>query len=946
MTRLGHLLRGLAALGLLAALVVGIPWALWHFVGWPLPHHVPSAGQVGRALDHQGIPDQSLVDALAVVVWITWAVLVTSIAVEVPAALSGRHAPRLPLAGIFQPITGRLVVAVMIACLTLAPRPGHPSAPGSAGGGLSAATVRQPFAALVVHDTALKETVLTDTGRPLAATTPSAPASSVASSPPNATAAAPLPGAATTYVVQRGDTLWGIAEEQLGEPLRWSEIYQLNEGRPQPDGATLTDPHWIDPGWTLVLPSSSSPVTWEPAPTPSPPPPPATPGAPTTTTQPATTMPLPVAAPTHAHPATTPTTVPSPSTEPRPATFVPAARERGPSSSATRRAGTTGAPVRLPSGSMVAGSFAAGVLSAVAVGRLRRRHAYRYRPPEPGRNLAPEPLRPTLRHLAHAGGVDAAHEDTTEHEELPSGPFDDAERRQDPGRLDFGTRNGESVTVEITDLSGIALCGPATDDIARALVAGLVVRAGPGAAEILITASLGDRLLPGLDSDQAIRRAKTVDDLARALQSEIVARTRRLDSAEAPDARNYRAANPENPLPLLVALLDGVPADSVGRWSALLESVGRLAIAIVFLGDSPAATGRLSTDASRIVTDSSLPVLIERLTGAQLFGLRGDEVVELLGAVADSHRDGGFDEVDLSVDEPIVALHPSGGIEQPTPPSERGGEPWPETDLVEEGQDRPIVVQMLGPLRITAHSEPVTIGLRSRAKDLFAWYLLRPEGATSDEAVDALWPDTTPERVLKQFWRAFGDLRSRFREPRNDALDVLTKTGEYYQPCAAEIACDLWEFQSSLAEAARATDDDHARAALRRTVDTYRGDLLQGADYPWVEPVRQDLHRRALDAHIRLADLEDHTGHPDAAVDTLERAIELDRYAEEPYRRLMALHAVHGRLDAVSTTWKLLHTRLADLDLDVEPATTRLYRTLITTDSDAADRQHPIRLSS
>ena len=159
------------------------------------------------------------------------------------------------------------------------------------------------------------------------------------------------------------------------------------------------------------------------------------------------------------------------------------------------------------------------------------------------------------------------------------------------------------------------------------------------------------------------------------------------------------------------------------------------------------------------------------------------------------------------------------------------------------------------------------------------------------------------------------------------------------RPCAAEIACDLWEFQAALADATRATDDQ-ARAALRRAVDAYRGDLLQGSDYPWVEPVRQDLHRRALDAHLRLAELEDHSGQPDAAADTLERAIDIDRYAEEPYRRLMALHGAHGRIDAVTATWKLLHQRLGDLDLEVEPATTRLYRSLTI-----SDRRHVRRCS-
>ena len=526
---------------------------------------------------------------------------------------------------------------------------------------------------------------------------------------------------------------------------------------------------------------------------------------------------------------------------------------------------------------------------------------------------------------------------------FPIAPFDDTERRLDPGHLEVGTRDGATVTVETTDLSGIALCGQATDDIARALVASLLVRAGPGAFEVLLSVRLAERLLPGLGPDAAIRRAKASDDLARAVEAEMIARTRRLDAVEAIDAMSYREANPENPLPLLVVLLDDVHDDSIGRWAALVGGSARLGIAVVFLGDSPAAIGRLSADASRTVTHADPPALAEHLAGAQLFGLRADEAVELRGAVADSldEEDPDDDEIDVLVDEPITVLHPVGRADEPS----STGEPWPDPCVVEEGQDRAIVVQMLGPFRITAHGEPVATGLRSRAKALFAWYLVRPEGATSDEAVDALWPDTTPEHVGKQFWRAFGALRARFRGPGDEALDVLTKTGEHYQPCAAEIACDLWEFQAALADAARATDDQ-ARAALRQAVDTYRGDLLQGSDYPWVEPVRQDLHRRALDAHLRLAELEDHGGHPDAAADTLERAIDLDRYAEEPYRRLMALQGAHGRIDAVTATWKLLHQRLGDLDLEVEPATTRLYRSLTTSAPDTSDGARPIRLSS
>src|SRR5690606_20881036 len=56
------------------------------------------------------------------------------------------------------------------------------------------------------------------------------------------------------YTVQPGDTLWDIAERELGDPFRWPEIYKLNRGKVQPSGGTLTDPDLIQPGWVLRIP--------------------------------------------------------------------------------------------------------------------------------------------------------------------------------------------------------------------------------------------------------------------------------------------------------------------------------------------------------------------------------------------------------------------------------------------------------------------------------------------------------------------------------------------------------------------------------------------------------------------------------------------------------------------------------------------------------------------
>jgi hypothetical protein len=59
------------------------------------------------------------------------------------------------------------------------------------------------------------------------------------------------------YRVRRGDSLWRIAERELGSGFRWDEIYRLNEGKRFPDGESLTDPHLILPGWVLDLPGGT-----------------------------------------------------------------------------------------------------------------------------------------------------------------------------------------------------------------------------------------------------------------------------------------------------------------------------------------------------------------------------------------------------------------------------------------------------------------------------------------------------------------------------------------------------------------------------------------------------------------------------------------------------------------------------------------------------------------
>ncbi|MEV0892995.1 LysM peptidoglycan-binding domain-containing protein [Promicromonospora sp. NPDC050262] len=62
--------------------------------------------------------------------------------------------------------------------------------------------------------------------------------------------------AAAEVVVEPGDTLWGIAEEELGDGTKYPEVFEASRATDQPGGERLTDPDLIYPGWTVTVPGA------------------------------------------------------------------------------------------------------------------------------------------------------------------------------------------------------------------------------------------------------------------------------------------------------------------------------------------------------------------------------------------------------------------------------------------------------------------------------------------------------------------------------------------------------------------------------------------------------------------------------------------------------------------------------------------------------------------
>jgi nucleoid-associated protein YgaU len=250
--------HGLLALTALATLLIGLPVLLLALGADPLSARVPSGERLRQLL---ASPDDGtlLLGVLRVAAWAGWVALVVSVAVEVATAAAGRAAPVLwGLTAIQRP------AAFLIAAV--------------------AATIASPAAASAAtpeHATAFAITVPGPGSGPWPATTPGlGPPEDPSTGPrpveptsghasvegwtptpePTRIAAAARARADRLPAVRVGryDSLWRIAERTLGDGRRWSEIYRLNAGRPQPEEARLTDPNTIVEGWTLLLPADAT----------------------------------------------------------------------------------------------------------------------------------------------------------------------------------------------------------------------------------------------------------------------------------------------------------------------------------------------------------------------------------------------------------------------------------------------------------------------------------------------------------------------------------------------------------------------------------------------------------------------------------------------------------------------------------------------------------------
>jgi DNA-binding SARP family transcriptional activator len=924
----GRLLRAVAALAVLAGFVAGVPWLLtasagWplSWIGWPQLAQIPGLAELSAALTSPW-SDQMILGLLASVGWVLWLIFVRHVIVEVIAAsadaAAARHGrPRVPMAGrgpirwVAAVLVGAIVGAVLFDAARTVTGVGATNTAAAA----ADAAARRPAVAVapaqpaapIVHGPRPAVTVPTDaaTARPVLASASSRDAEVPAW-------ARGAPGG--VHRVKAGDNLWELAEDKLGDPHRWREIYKLNRGHEQANGYALTDPDEIHIGWVLAMPARDT----EPAqPTPSTPAPPANttesndgvtepgPGsvAPTTSPAPpgpAAVTPAPATSTPSSPPATAaPSAAASSVTTAAPSADVPASPGSVDESPADETAPDSGAEaaddeagISLPSQGWVSLGLAALIAAVASLLRLQRRRRARLSFPIPARITAqPAPIPASL---APVGAAGLRHQPTGDDEpHRPAAPVV-------PAPIGLDTDGAE---VSLFDLPGpgLALVGDAADSAARAVLAAVLATGAAQSTEarpvVVTTAEILARLLPagaalhGLDPDGTSfdgERLIVLSDTAAAVthaEEEMIVRRRLLDTFDLDtiEALNGRTDHAEAQPPYVVLI------DATTRHAARLHAVGAHRAALHL---HPVVLGELDG----IPTAEATGVV-------RLSALAADDLAAVLTMLTDAtaRPEPGHDiDLDPAPSGPAAASVEVSAEPVPSQPSEAPA---------------PVRLRVLGPVLVETETGAVATGMRSGSYTVLASLAAHPGGRTLEQLAADLHPDTAPATAGKRIRTDISTTRRVLRAAtgNGEAMFVVydPATGRYRLDPEL-IAVDLWQMLTAIEAANTADDDTRALASLREAADLYGGDFADGADLTWITDYATTYRHQILSVLARIAELLE-ADHLDQAVTALERALEFDPVNEELYQRIMRIHGRAGRLDVVRRTLRRLEDRLADL---------------------------------
>ncbi|MCX4387292.1 hypothetical protein OG777_10145 [Micromonospora peucetia] len=211
-------------------------------------------------------------------------------------------------------------------------------------------------------------------------------------------------------------------------------------------------------------------------------------------------------------------------------------------------------------------------------------------------------------------------------------------------------------------------------------------------------------------------------------------------------------------------------------------------------------------------------------------------------------------------------------------------------------------LRVLGEPTLIADGTPVPIR-RSAALQVLVFLAVHPEGASSQQIVEAIWPGLPAHRLTGRLYTTLSDLRTTVRAACG--LAVIDHTDNRYRLNPGFCDVDLWRLRTLAAHAATAVTS--TATDWQAVIGAYTSDLAVGHQWPWLDPAREATRRHVLDAYAALAATEPD---PRRALDFLQAGIRVDPYNQALHQQATGILTALGEHDTATELADTYHRRL------------------------------------
>ncbi|MFK7803985.1 MAG: BTAD domain-containing putative transcriptional regulator, partial [Anaerolineae bacterium] len=239
-------------------------------------------------------------------------------------------------------------------------------------------------------------------------------------------------------------------------------------------------------------------------------------------------------------------------------------------------------------------------------------------------------------------------------------------------------------------------------------------------------------------------------------------------------------------------------------------------------------------------------------------------------------------------------------------------------------------INLLGPWQVTKNGEPLTDFRGDSVRALLTYLIIENSSPQSRRFLASfLWEDLDEEAAMRNVRVSLTRLRKGLGDDTADVPLLYVDRQSVGLDPRANYTLDTDQFEQTIAHSRRSIEpgrspDRRVLARLKRAVELYRADFLQGFTHPsapfeeWMLVRRERFHGDALWALHVLADHALRIQDWHTAVDYAQRQINLEAWSEEGFQQLIQAQIELGQRSAAIASYERCKQVLWD-ELGVEP---------------------------